>query len=457
MPLSAVILAAGKGERMRSSLPKVMHTLAGKTLLAHVFHTAGLLSCDEIYIVYGHEGDQLREAHRTFDAHWVRQERQLGTGHAVLQVIDSIPASHHVIVLYGDVPLITGQTLATLVETAGETGFSLLTSHLDDPTGYGRIVRDDEGHILRIVEERDADEGEKLLREVNTGMMVVRADLLKKWLGMLTVDNAQKEYLLTDIVGHAVSEHVRVRSTHPASVMEIKGVNDRAQLSELERHYQLSQSRELMRQGATLADPARFDLRGDLETGTDVFIDVNVVIEGDVSIGNNVSIGPNCVIRDTHIGDGANIAANCVIDNAVIGHRNRIGPFARIRPGSRLDEDVHIGNFVEIKQSDIGRGSKANHLSYIGDSEVGKRVNVGAGTITCNYDGVEKHKTIIGDDVFIGSNTELIAPLKINDGATIAAGATISKDVEADALAMSKRQTRVVKDWKRNRKKKGSE
>ena len=439
---------------MRSSLPKVMHNLAGKTLLAHVFHTAGLLSCDEIYIVYGHGGDQVREDHDMFDARWVRQERQLGTGHAVLQVMDSIPASHHVIVLYGDVPLITEYTLATLVEMAGESGFSILTSHLDDPTGYGRIVRDKTGQILGIVEQKDADDQEKLLREINTGMMVVRADLLKKWLGMLTDDNAQKEYLLTDIVGHAVNEGIDVRSTGPASVMEIKGVNDRAQLAELERHYQLMQARKLMREGVTLADPARFDLRGELTAGEDIFIDINVVIEGEVNIEKSVTIGPNCVIRDSRIGEGANIAANCVIDNAVIGKRNRVGPFARIRPGSRLDEDVHIGNFVEIKQSDIGRESKANHLSYIGDSEVGERVNVGAGTITCNYDGAGKHRTIIGDDVFIGSNTELIAPLRINDGATIAAGATISKDVEADALAMSKREARVVKGWKRGRKKK---
>ena len=453
MPLSAVILAAGKGKRMRSSLPKVMHTLAGRTLLSHVYASAGRLSCDEIYIVHGHEGEQVRAAHESFRARWVMQERQLGTGHAVSQVIDAIPPSHHVIVLYGDVPLVTGETLNALVEAAGDTGFSLLTARLEDPTGYGRIVRDEAGNILRIVEEKDADEQEKLLCEINTGIMAVRADLMKKWLGRLMDENAQGEYLLTDIVGLAVSEGIDVRTVPPASVMEIKGVNDRSQLAELERHYQLMQARDLMSRGVTLADPARFDLRGSLKTGEDVFIDINVIIEGDASIGSGVSIGPNCVIRDSHIGDGANIFANCVIDNADIGARNRIGPFARIRPGSSLDEDVHIGNFVEIKQSEIGRGSKANHLSYIGDSEVGERVNVGAGTITCNYDGVEKHRTIIGDDVFIGSNTELIAPLKINDGATIAAGATISKDVEAGSLAMSKREAKVVKDWKRNKKK----
>ena len=457
MPLSAVILAAGKGKRMRSSLPKVMHSLAGRTLLSHVYAAATGLSCDEVYIVHGHEGEQVRAAHQAFSARWVTQEQQLGTGHAVLQVIDSIPADHHVIVLYGDVPLVTGETLAALVKVAKDTGFSLLTATLEDPTGYGRIVRDEAGDILRVVEQRDADEQEKLLCEINTGMMVVRADLMKKWLGMLTDDNAQREYLLTDIIGRAVTEGIEIRTVSPISVMEIKGVNDRAQLAELERHYQLLQARELMNEGTTLADPARFDLRGSLKTGEDVFIDINVVIEGEVNIGSRVSIGPNCVIRDSRIGDGANILANCVIDNADIGARNRIGPFARVRPGTSLDEDVHVGNFVEIKQSEIGRGSKANHLSYIGDSEVGERVNVGAGTITCNYDGVEKHRTIIGDDVFIGSNTELVAPLRINDGATIAAGATVTADVEAGALAMSKREAKVVKDWKRASKKKGSE
>ena len=450
MSLSVVILAAGKSRRMRSSLPKVMHTLAGRTLLAHVYDSACRLPCAEVYIVHGHEGDQVRAAHEAFRARWVRQERQLGTGHAVLQVIDFIPSSHHVMVLYGDVPLVSGKTLAALVQAAGNTGFSLLTARLEDPAGYGRIVRDEAGNILGVVEEQDADERQKLLSEINTGMMVVNAGLMKKWLGLLTDANAQREYLLTDVVGLAVGEGIEVQTVPSASVMEIKGVNDRAQLAELERHFQLMQATQLMRRGVTLADPARFDLRGSLETGEDVFIDVNVIIEGDVRIGKQVCIGPNCVIRDTRIGNGANIFANCIVDNADIGARNIIGPFARIRPGSRLDEDVHIGNFVEIKQSTLGRASKANHLSYIGDSEIGERVNVGAGTITCNYDGIEKHRTIIGDDVFIGSNTELIAPLRIDAGATIAAGATVTRDVEAGALAMSKRAARVVKDWQRD-------
>ena len=454
MPLSAVILAAGMGTRMRSSLPKVMHSLAGKTLLTHVYATACRLSCDAVYIVHGHEGEQVRAAHDTFNARWVEQAQQLGTGHAVMQVIDSVPDSQHVIVLYGDVPLVGVETLSRLVDAAGDTGFSLLVARLEDPTGYGRIVRDEAGRVLRIVEQRNAGEQEKRLCEINTGMMVVRADLLKKWLALLTDDNAQQEYLLTDVVGHAVREGTEVRTVSPVSNMEIKGVNDRVQLAELERHQQLVQAHALMRRGLTLADPARFDLRGDLETGEDVFVDVNVIIEGDVRIGNRVSIGPNCIIRNSHIGDEAAIHANCVIDHAEIGARNRIGPFARIRPGSSLDEDVHIGNFVEIKQSEVGKGSKANHLSYIGDSEVGERVNVGAGTITCNYDGVDKHKTIIGNDVFIGSNTELIAPVTINDGATIAAGATVSKDVAAGALALSRREARVVPDWKRNNGKK---
>ncbi len=453
MPLSAIILAAGMGQRMRSSRPKVMHTLAGKTLLQHVYATACRLSCDQIYIVYGHQGEQLRAAHETCNARWVEQTQQLGTGHAVMQVIGAIPASHQVLVLYGDVPLVSAKTLSALVDAAGDAGFSLLTAYLDNPAGYGRIVRDAAGKVVKIVEQRDASEQQQLLCEINTGMMVARADLLQNGLNLLTDDNAQREYLLTDAVGHAVRQGVEVQTVSPASNMEITGVNDRAQLAELERHYQLQQARTLMCQGVSLADPARFDLRGTLTTGEDVFIDVNVVIEGEVHIGNRAVIGPNCIIRNSCIGAEAQIHAHSVIDNAELGARNRIGPFARIRPGSRLDEDVHIGNFVEIKQSALGQGTKANHLSYIGDSEVGARVNIGAGAITCNYDGAEKHKTIIGADVFIGSNTELIAPLTINAGATIAAGATLSKDVEPGALALSRRETRVVPDWKRGRKK----
>ena len=457
MTLSAVILAAGAGKRMRSRLPKAMHKLAGKTLLERVFCTAARLACDEIHVVYGHAGEQLRAAHPHLAARWVKQEQQLGTGHALAQVIDCIPAQNHVLVLYADVPLITDTTLQKLIAAAAETDFCLLTADLPEPTGYGRIIRDAAGNILKIVEERDADEQQRQLREVNTGIMAARSAHLKSWLTGLSKDNAQGEYLLTDVVGRAVAEDVTVRSVSPAANGEISGVNDRAQLAALERNYQLEQARALMQQGVTLADPTRFDLRGQLRAGQDVFIDINVIIEGDVHIGAKVAIGPNCLIRDTHIGDGAVIEANCVIDHAMVGRDNRIGPFARIRPGSELADDVRVGNFVELKAARLGAASKANHLSYIGDSELGERVNVGAGTITCNYDGVEKHKTVIGNDVFIGSNTELIAPLKIGDGATIAAGATVRDDVAADALALSRRDNRVVAGWRSGKRRRRTE
>lgn len=453
MPLSVVILAAGQGRRMRSSLPKVMHKLAGKTLLARVLDTASRLPCRQIYVVYGEGGALARETHPVPDAQWVEQKERLGTGHALAQVIDFIPDQDDVAVLYGDVPLLTQQTLEKLTAAAAETGFALLTAKLPDPTGYGRIIRDAKGKILKIVEEKDATEREKSVREINTGTMVVKSRWLKKWLRQLSADNAQKEYLLTDIVAMAVAEDIAAHSVEPDSEMEIAGVNDRAQLAFLERYHQFIQAQALMRQGVTLADPARFDLRGELQAGADVFIDVNVVIEGKVRLGNGVSIGPNCVVRDAELGDGVAVFSHCVIDNAIVGRGGKLGPFARIRPGTSLGEETQIGNFVEVKQSTIKAGSKANHLAYIGDSEVGAGVNIGAGTITCNYDGAAKHKTLIGDDVFIGSNTELVAPVTINDGATIAAGATITKDVEAGALALSKREQKTIKNWRRPGKK----
>lgn len=453
MPLSVVILAAGQGRRMRSSLPKVMHKLAGKTLLARVLDTASRLPCRQIYVVYGEGGALAREAHPAPGAQWVEQKERLGTGHALAQVIDVIPDQDDVAVLYGDVPLLAQQTLEKLTAAAAETGFALLTAKLPDPAGYGRIIRDAKGKILKIVEEKDATDQEKSISEINTGTMVVKSRWLKKWLRKLSADNAQKEYLLTDIVAMAVAEDIAAHSVEPVSEMEIAGVNDRAQLAFLERYHQFTQAQALMRQGVTLADPARFDLRGELQAGADVFIDVNVVIEGKVRLGNGVTIGPNCLVRDAELGDGVAVFSHCVIDNAIVGRGGKLGPFARIRPGTSLGEETQVGNFVEVKQATIKAGSKANHLAYIGDSEVGAGVNIGAGTITCNYDGAAKHKTLIGDDVFIGSNTELVAPVTINDGATIAAGATITKDVEAGALALSKREQKTIKNWRRPGKK----
>ena len=438
---------------MRSSLPKVMHKLAGKTLLARVLDTASRLPCRQIYVVYGEGGALAREAHPTPDAQWVEQKERLGTGHALAQVIDVIPDQDDVAVLYGDVPLLAQQTLEKLTAAAAETGFALLTAKLPDPAGYGRIIRDAKGKILKIVEEKDATDQEKSISEINTGTMVVKSRWLKKWLRKLSDDNAQKEYLLTDIVAMAVAEDIAAHSVEPVSEMEIAGVNDRAQLAFLERYHQFTQAQALMRQGVTLADPARFDLRGELQAGADVFIDVNVVIEGKVRLGNGVTIGPNCLVRDAELGDGVVVFSHCVIDNAIVGRGGKLGPFARIRPGTSLGEETQVGNFVEVKQSTIKAGSKANHLAYIGDSEVGAGVNIGAGTITCNYDGAAKHKTRIGDDVFVGSNTELVAPVTINDGATIAAGATITKDVEAGALALSKREQKTIKNWRRPGKK----
>lgn len=439
---------------MRSSLPKVLHPLAGKTLLEHVYVAASRLKHRQIHIVYGYGGKQVPEFLPGLDVNWVEQKEQLGTGHAVQQAIGAVPEMDSVLILYGDVPLITYETLQKLVDAAETTGFSLLTCYIDDPAGYGRIVRDDKGDILRIVEDREAVGDELSICEINTGMMVVRSKLLKQWLETLRNNNIQAEYYLTDIVQKAVEDDVRIETVNPESVTEIRGINNRIHLAEMERYYQYIQAHHLMRLGVTLMDPARFDLRGDLETGKDIVIDVNVVIEGSVSIGDGVSIGPNCYINNSDIADGVVVLPNCVIDNAVIGKNCRIGPFSRIRPQTRLAEDVHIGNFVELKNAEISRHSKINHLSYIGDSEVGEKVNIGAGTITCNYDGANKHKTIIGDNVFVGSDTQLVAPVRIGEGATIGAGATVTKDVAPGALTHNEVKTKVVENWKRPTKKK---
>jgi len=454
MSLSIIILAAGQGTRMKSSMPKVLHRLAGRTLLEHVYVSALQLNFREAYIVYGYGGKQVPETLSHLQAvNWVEQAKQLGTGHAVQQAIAGIPLVDNVLILYGDVPLITYQTLQRLVDAANNSGFSLLTSYIDDPRGYGRIVRDSKGRIQRIVEEKDAGEQELLINEINTGMMVVDAKNLSRWLKELESNNSQGEFYLTDIVQKAVAEGIKIRTANPDSVSEIHGINDRVQLAEMERYYQLIQAHHLMRQGVTLMDPGRFDLRGDLEAGQDITIDINVVLEGSISIGNDVTIGANCLIKDADIADGVTILPNCVIENAVIGKRCRIGPFSRIRPRTRLAEDVHVGNFVEVKNSEVARGSKMNHLSYIGDTEIGTDSNIGAGTITCNYDGANKHRTVIGNDVHIGSDTQLIAPVIIGNSVTIGAGTTITRDVESNRLIHNKIEHREVKGWQRPKKK----
>ena len=452
MSLSIIILAAGQGSRMYSELPKVLHQLAGKSLLEHVHHTASMLETRGIHIIYGYGGDQLIEEHSHLDVEWVEQKEQLGTGHAVKQALPNIPDKDLVLVLYGDVPLITSETLADLVNAAEETSFSLLTTFVEDPRGYGRILRNENDEVSRIVEDKDATDDEKRISEINTGMMVINGKALKQWVEKLEDNNAQSEFYLTDVIEMAVSDGIKINAVQPYSEVEIRGVNDRAQLAELERYYQLIQAHQLMRRGITIMDPGRFDLRGDLEIDSDCFIDINVILEGRLKIGSGVRIGANCIIKDTVIDDGVEILPNSVIENAVIGKVCRIGPFARIRPETVLNENVHVGNFVEIKKSVLGNGSRANHLSYIGDSEVGTDTNIGAGVITCNYDGANKHKTIIGDNVFIGSDVQLVAPVSVSSGATIAAGTTVTKDVAENELALSRTPQKSMSDWKRPKK-----
>lgn len=449
MSLSIIILAAGQGTRMYSDKPKVLHTLAGRPLLTHVYKTAAALTHREIHIVYGHGGEQVPDASQDFQASWVKQEQQLGTGHAVQQVLPNIPDGDVVLILYGDVPLITEESLKVLVDAASDSDFSLLTTHLDNPRGYGRIIRDEHDNITAIIEEKDATAEQRSICEVNTGFMVVKGKSLKRWVNALKNENKQNEYYLTDIVAQAVADNVSVAPILAESPIEVQGINTRSQLSEAERYYQLVQAHHLMHNGVGLMDPARFDLRGDLEIGRDNEIDINVVIEGRVKLGNNVTIAANCYIKDTIIADNVTVLPNTMIDNAVIGNGCRIGPFARIRPGTTLDENVHIGNFVELKKTDVGKGSKVNHLTYLGDTHVGSETNIGAGTITCNYDGANKHQTIIGDNVFVGSDVQLIAPVKINNGATIAAGTTITKDVSENHLAISRSEQKSISKWKR--------
>lgn len=452
MSLRILILAAGQGTRMRSHVPKVLHQLAGRSLLEHVYQTASTLPHESISVVYGHGGSMLPDTLGHLHVEWVEQARQLGTGHAVSQALPTVQDDDDVLILYGDVPLISTETLKRLCSAADASGFGLLTAMLDEPTGYGRIVRDRRGEVVRIVEEKDAGEDERAIREINTGMMAVRGAWLKRWIEALDNNNKQGEYYLTDIVARAAHESISIDCIHAHNLNEIIGINDRVQLAQAETVYRRQQSERLMRDGVTLVDPERFDLRGSLVAGIDNQIDVNVIIEGDVRLGDNVRIGANCVLRDVTIADNAEIQPNCIVEQAAIGRGCRIGPFARIRPDTHLQDHVHIGNFVEVKKATIKSGSKVNHLSYIGDTEIGTNVNVGAGTITCNYDGANKYKTIIEDDVFIGSDTQLIAPVRVASGATIGAGTTVTRDVEANTLAVGRAEQRSIKNWKRPKK-----
>ncbi|MBI5450228.1 MAG: bifunctional UDP-N-acetylglucosamine diphosphorylase/glucosamine-1-phosphate N-acetyltransferase GlmU [Gammaproteobacteria bacterium] len=456
MKITVIILAAGEGSRMRSSLPKVLHRLGDRPLLAHVLDTVTALDTSELRVVYGHGGEQVRASVDRPGIIWIHQASQLGTGHAVQQAIDGIDDDDIVLVLYGDVPLITADTLHQLLAKAGPRSLALLTVQLPDPHGYGRIIRSNGGDIIRIVEEKDASVAQRQITEVNTGFMAAPAHRLRRWLEQLDNDNTQREYYLTDVVALAVNEGVTVSGVTTADIDEVMGVNTRGQLEHLERCLQRRIADQLMTQGVTVKDASRLDVRGTVTAGRDCIIDVNVVFEGRVQLGERVMIGPNCVIRNSVLADDVVIHACSVIDQAVIGHGARIGPFARIRPGSELAADVHIGNFVEIKKSTVGQGSKVNHLSYVGDATIGSGVNIGAGTITCNYDGANKHQTIIEDDVFVGSDCQLIAPVTLGKGSTIGAGSTINRDTPPEQLTLSRSQQKSIAGWQRPRKKDSS-
>ena len=455
MPLSVVILAAGQGKRMASDLPKVLQPLAGRPLLAHVVDTARSLKPDAIHIVHGHGGESVRAAIAGADIRWALQAEQKGTGHAVVQAMPGIPDDHTVLVLYGDVPLIRAATLSDLVARAGPKFLALLSARLDDPAGYGRVIRDTTGRVARIVEHKDANHKERAIPEINTGVLAAPAARLRSWLGALKADNAQGEYYLTDCIGAAVRDGCAVEAVIAETAAEVLGVNDKLQLAEVEAAHRRTRATELMRAGVTIVDPARIDIRGDVSVGRDVVLDVNVILAGKVKLGDGVHIGPNCLVRDCEIGAGTVINANCVLESSVIGANCSIGPFARMRPGNRLADGVHIGNFVELKNSEIGAGSKANHLSYVGDTTIGSRVNVGAGTVTCNYDGANKYRTEIGDGAFIGSGTMLVAPVSVGKDATIGAGSTITKPAPAGKLTVERSRQQTIENWKRPEKKPG--
>jgi bifunctional UDP-N-acetylglucosamine pyrophosphorylase/glucosamine-1-phosphate N-acetyltransferase len=448
MSLDIVILAAGQGTRMRSALPKVLHPVAGRPMLGHVIHTARALEPEGIHVVIGHGADKVREGLAADDLQFVVQERQLGTGHAVAQALPRVTGDT-VLILYGDVPLIETATLRRLLARVGPDTLGLLTVNLADPIGYGRIVRDERGAVLAIVEHKDATDAQRMICEGNTGILAVPGARLADWLGRLSNDNVQGEYYLTDVIAMAVADGLRVETEVALDALEVQGANDRRQLAELERHYQLREARRCMAAGVTLRDPARFDVRGELIIGRDVTIDINVILEGRVVIEDDVSIGANCTIKDSTLRRGVVIKPNSHLDGVVMGENSDAGPFARLRPGSVLGARAHVGNFVELKNARVGDDAKVGHLTYLGDAEVGARTNIGAGTITCNYDGANKHRTVLGEDVFIGSNNSLVAPVDISNGATTAAGSTITQDVPVAQLAVGRARQRNIEDWQR--------
>ncbi len=451
MSTSVIILAAGKGTRMRSHLPKVLQPLAGRPLLGHVIETAKKLQAENIITIYGHGGQLVQDAFVEEKIQWVEQAEQLGTGHAVQMTLPVLPKEGISLILYGDVPLVRQQTLEQLLEASRETGIGMITLTVENPAGYGRIVRES-GKIQAIVEHKDASDEQRLINEINTGIYCVSNAKLHQWLPQLSNDNVQGEYYLTDIVAMAVADGLEIASIQPELAFEVEGINDRLQLSALERDFQQQQAKDLMQQGVHLIDPSRFDLRGTLKAGQDVRIDINVIIEGDCELGDFVEIGAGCVLKNTKIAAGTKVQPYSVFENAVVGENTQIGPFARLRPGAKLGNDVHIGNFVEVKNTSIGTGSKANHFTYLGDAEVGENSNIGAGTITCNYDGANKHKTIIGNEAFVGSNSSLVAPVRIGNGATVGAGSVITRDVEDYSLAFERAKQLSKENYQRPQK-----
>ncbi len=447
MLLEVIILAAGKGTRMRSDMPKVLHPLAGKPMLVHAVEQAQKLKPTHTHIIVGHRAEQVEAQVTPLGAQCVPQKQQLGTGHAVAQAMPQVDNDATVLVLYGDVPLVPSELMQQLADQAEQRGLAILTVTLDDSTGYGRIVRNHQGDIQAIVEHKDANPEQRQIKEINTGILAAKASLLNGWLPRIESNNAQGEIYLTDIIAMAVADGVGISHLQPEFPQQVQGVNDRVQLAELERWYQFQQATQLLRDGVQLADPSRFDLRGELTTGKDIYIDINAIIEGKVHLEDGVHIGPNCHIKNAYIGAGTQVLANSVIDQAQVAACCNIGPFARLRPGTVLEEGAKVGNFVETKKTTLGKGSKANHFTYLGDTVVGQNVNIGAGTITCNYDGVNKFQTIIKDDVFIGSNSSIVAPVTIGAGATVGAGSTITKDVADNNLAIARGKQRNLATW----------